>query len=325
LTTASPNKYQYNGKEWNADFGLEWNDYGARFYDPWVGRWWGVDPLADEYSDYTTYNYAVDSPVNFIDPNGMSSVSLTYSRGHDLEVANRFDQVQRLEERQYKNNGGPGGPGDPPGFSSRSNAQLYGPFLAPFVSFYDYLTAVTPSEANRAGTESALGFFNLVPGSYAAQTLSMDNSGLTWLTLGFVLLDMAGTGTGKGLSGSLATRNIELGFKINPSLEFRYIKNGDRVVNRIYSARELIRRSKEPGPYHNFPEAFNNVIFENGTKIVTPNYFNTAKRGLSNTNILYQYPGTVNGRQGLFEIATRPSISGRTEVINHRFFNPAKK
>jgi RHS repeat-associated protein len=325
LTTTSPNKYQYNGKEWNADFGLEWNDYGARFYDPWVGRWWGVDPLADEYSDYTTYNYAVDSPVNFIDPNGMSSVSLTYSRGHDLEVANRFDQVQRLEERQYKNNGVLGGPGDPPGFSSRSNAQLYGPFLAPFVSFYDYLTAVTPSEANRAGTESALGFINLVPGSYAAQTLSMDNRGLTWLTLGFVLLDMAGMGTGKGLSGSLATRNIELGFKINPSLEFRYIKNGDRVVNRIYSARELIRRSKEPGPYHNFPEAFNNVIFENGTKIVTPNYFNTAKRGLSNTNILYQYPGIVNGRQGLFEIATRPSISGRTEVINHRFFNPAKK
>jgi hypothetical protein len=35
---AGPNKYQYNGKEWNDDFGLSWNDYGARFYDPAVGN-----------------------------------------------------------------------------------------------------------------------------------------------------------------------------------------------------------------------------------------------------------------------------------------------
>ena len=27
------NKYQYNGKELNDDFGLNWNDYGARWYD----------------------------------------------------------------------------------------------------------------------------------------------------------------------------------------------------------------------------------------------------------------------------------------------------
>ncbi len=28
------NKYQYNNKEWNDDFGLAWNDYGACFYAP---------------------------------------------------------------------------------------------------------------------------------------------------------------------------------------------------------------------------------------------------------------------------------------------------
>ena len=33
------NKYGYNGKEWNDDFGLGWNDYGARFYDPAMARW----------------------------------------------------------------------------------------------------------------------------------------------------------------------------------------------------------------------------------------------------------------------------------------------
>jgi hypothetical protein len=31
---AGPNKYQYNGKEWNDDFGLGWNLYEARPYDP---------------------------------------------------------------------------------------------------------------------------------------------------------------------------------------------------------------------------------------------------------------------------------------------------
>lgn len=102
------------------------------------------------------------------------------------------------------------------------------------------------------------------------------------------------------------------------------VKGGTQGVNRIHSARELIRRGAEPGPFHNFPESFNKVIFENGTKTITPNYFNVAKPGLSNTNILYKYPGTVNGTQGFFEIGVRPSLSGRTEVIMHRFFNPIR-
>ena len=43
------NKYQYNGKELNDEFGLHWNDYGARWYDPAAARWWSVDPMAEKY------------------------------------------------------------------------------------------------------------------------------------------------------------------------------------------------------------------------------------------------------------------------------------
>jgi RHS repeat-associated protein len=64
------NKYAYNGKEWNDDFGLGWNDYGARFYDPAMARWVAVDPLAEKYSSWSPYNYVMNNPSKYVDPNG---------------------------------------------------------------------------------------------------------------------------------------------------------------------------------------------------------------------------------------------------------------
>ncbi len=70
--TASPsNDYSYNGKEFNEDFGLNLSDYGARWYDATIGRWWSVDPYASHIGDISGYNYVTNNPLVFIDPNGL--------------------------------------------------------------------------------------------------------------------------------------------------------------------------------------------------------------------------------------------------------------
>ena len=59
-------------------------DYGARFYDPQIGRWNVVDPLASEAPGWTPYRFCFNNPVNIVDPTGLLETEFV-----DIETGGR--------------------------------------------------------------------------------------------------------------------------------------------------------------------------------------------------------------------------------------------
>ena len=70
--------YKYNGKELDTKNGLNWYDYGARHYDPALGRFTTVDPSSESYYNSSPYAYCGNEPVGRVDPDGKDWRIQTY-------------------------------------------------------------------------------------------------------------------------------------------------------------------------------------------------------------------------------------------------------
>ncbi len=67
------NRHLYNGKELQVDLANQY-DYGARFYDPVIGRFNTVDPYSEFFPWMTNYQYASNGPVSKIDLDGLEGI-----------------------------------------------------------------------------------------------------------------------------------------------------------------------------------------------------------------------------------------------------------
>jgi RHS repeat-associated protein len=72
VQNGTESNYQtYLGQEMNKELGLNWLSFRHRNYDPTIGRFFGIDPITEEYHYITPYQFASNNPVWKVEIEGL--------------------------------------------------------------------------------------------------------------------------------------------------------------------------------------------------------------------------------------------------------------
>ena len=99
------NKYLNEGKELQTELSLEWSDYHLRCKDNWMGRFTGIDVLADSYSNSSPYSYGLGNSISNGDPTGASVEKFTGDEAQQVfsGVQNSYNNAVASGENVNKN------------------------------------------------------------------------------------------------------------------------------------------------------------------------------------------------------------------------------
>jgi RHS repeat-associated protein len=329
-----PGSRAFMNQPWNAATGLV--DMGARLYDPKIGRFTSVDPILSPNDTQAAngYTYAVNNPVNFTDATGLMTkdgggggdgktdmtvkeqkaaidAAVVTGDGHETEDRNFFAEG-------FTNGLDAGGEElidslNPANIVSNLKNLITNP-PSPKAFFTALFQGLTHWDEFKSALHSWQNG-DLLGAGYKIGKLVVEIGGDLLMTiLGAKAAHLVTNALKAGPAASTITSEVSSAATAGGDV--------GSATNKIFSNRVLQRAADESGPYHNFPMSFDDEIFSNGTTTTASNFFNKAKPNLSNDSIQYRLSGELNGRSGAYEIFTRPSLSGRTELIMHRFFRP---
>lgn len=110
--------YGFNGKEMDNEVKGNGNsyDFGARIYDPRIGRWLSVDPYERLYVPISPYTFALNNPIKLVDADGNvvvddkgNPVTITVTKNEDGSYSATFGFVEGTDQQTIDNfnlNGG---------------------------------------------------------------------------------------------------------------------------------------------------------------------------------------------------------------------------
>ncbi len=92
-------KYKFQGQERQDELGLNWDSFKWRNYDPAIGRFMTVDPLAEKYSKWTSYAFAGNQVVHSNELEGLEPQDDLTNVDHpmDFKIIQKRDDVSEIE------------------------------------------------------------------------------------------------------------------------------------------------------------------------------------------------------------------------------------